>query len=388
MSKPFDICFVSLKCYDLIAGADTPRYLGGIEKQIVSLARGFVAAGYKVAFITFDHGQADGIEHDGITVFKAYDAEEGLPLLRFWFPRMSGLWKAMARADANIYLQMGASDETGRVAMGVSRLKGSRKFVFLAASDGDCYANLPALTTRHERILYHHGLKKSDLVLVQTQSQRKMYQDNFSVSSEVLPMPYVDTRGSDLAAENVSPQRHHVFWAGRIIEVKRLEWLLDIALMCPNVMFDVVGSPNEGSAYFEALKERASEINNVTLHGRVTEAELSSFFRNSSLLCCTSIIEGFPTTFLEAWAAGMPVVTSFDPDGVVAREGLGRVADTQETLAAHIRELLETPEVLVRESNKLKNYFEKTHSVGAVIPRCEALFDKAFGGLADNKMSK
>jgi len=386
VSKQFDICFVGLKCYDLIAGADTPRYLGGIEKQIVSLARGFVAAGYKVAFITFDHGQADAIEHDGITVFKAYDAEAGLPLLRFWFPRMSGLWQAMARANANVYMQMGASDETGRVAMGLSRLKGGRKFVFLAASDGDCYANLPALTTRHERMLYHFGLKKADLVLVQTQSQRKMYEDNFSVSSEVLPMPYVDNNSCELNAEDVRTQHHHVFWAGRIVEVKRLEWLLDIAQMCPDVMFDVVGSPNDGSAYFEALKERASGINNVTLHGRVTEGELSGFFRHSSLLCCTSIVEGFPTTFLEAWAAGLPVVTSFDPDGVIAREGLGRVADTQEALAANIRELLETPEVLIQESAKLRDYFEKTHSVGAVIPRCEALFENAFGGLARNKM--
>jgi hypothetical protein len=41
----------------------------------------------------------------------------------------------------------------------------------------------------------------------------------------------------------------------------------------------------------------------------------------------TSEQEGLPNVFLEGWSRGVPVLTlSFDPDGMVARHGLGSCA--------------------------------------------------------------
>lgn len=61
---------------------------------------------------------------------------------------------------------------------------------------------------------------------------------------------------------------------------------------------------------------RARSLSNVRLHGRIAErAALAELYRGAALLCCTSSLEGFPNTFLEAWSHGLPVVTTSTPTG-------------------------------------------------------------------------
>ena len=65
---PLSVCFVGLKCYDLLADVPKPRYFGGAERQQVLLARGLAARGHDVSFVTLDYGQDDGTVHGGIRV--------------------------------------------------------------------------------------------------------------------------------------------------------------------------------------------------------------------------------------------------------------------------------------------------------------------------------
>ena len=101
---------------------------------------------------------------------------------------------------------------------------------------------------------------------------------------------------------------------------------MDIAISSPDLVFDVVGDANTDTDYARDLKERAAAIPNVVMHGHVTHSEMGPFYRDAALLCSTSGYEGFPNVFLEAWSVGLPLVSSFDPDGVIARHGLGKVA--------------------------------------------------------------
>lgn len=370
MSHQFDVCFVGLKCYDLLSSAPVPRYLGGIEKQLVSFARGFADQGYRVAFIVYDHGQDDVEIHNGITVIKSYEPEAGLPVLRFLFPRMKGLWQAMARADARVYIEMGAGDETGRVAMGAKRL--GSPFVFIIASDSDCLSALPLLKQQRQKVLYKYGLKRAGAVVGQTRQQQDMLKENFDVTAQVISMPYV---ASKVNVDHVAVDRGRVLWIARIIEVKRLEWLLDVAEICTELQFDVVGVPNQDSDYYQGLKDRAATIDNVTMHGKLAEADLPVFFKRAGVLCCTSVLEGVPTTFLEAWSSGVPLVSTFDPDNVIDRMGLGLVAKTQEEVAEHLRRITSSEDLRAELSERVKKYYWDTHSAEAVVPRLAAILD-------------
>jgi glycosyltransferase involved in cell wall biosynthesis len=87
------------------------------------------------------------------------------------------------------------------------------------------------------------------------------------------------------------------------------------------------------------------------------------------------MLEGFPTTFLEAWSCGMPVVTTFDPDGIVQRNGLGRVAATLEEVVAHLKSLPSSRDYSAM-STAVKKYYADNHSVESISRRFRFAFER------------
>ena len=62
--------------------------------------------------------------------------------------------------------------------------------------------------------------------------------------------------------------------------------------------------------------------------------EINLLLQRDAILVNTSISEGFPSTFLEAWSHGCPVVSlNVDPDGVMKRERCGACAKGNFTTA-------------------------------------------------------
>ena len=223
------ICIVGLKCYDLLSGAKTPRYIGGIENQLVNLARGLIDRGLPVSFITFDHGQPDGIEHDGIRIHKAFASDAGIRIIRFVHPRWTALCSALARADADIYYQMGAGCETGQVAMWCR--KEQKHFVFATASDSNCVPDLPSLKSHREKYLYRYGLKNALTVISQTHKQRRLLETHYGVPSEIIRIFTGQSHSKGAALGQSAPkERQRILWIGRICPEKRPHLLLDISL--------------------------------------------------------------------------------------------------------------------------------------------------------------
>lgn len=372
MNYKHDLCIVGLKCYDLLSRAEIPRYLGGIERVLVSLARGLTSIGKRVAFITFDHGQPDIQMIDGITILKAYQPDEGIKGLRFVHPRMTTIWSAMRVADAEAYLQMGAGVETGVVAFGAQRLLASRrKFIFCIASDANCNSELPSLKTRHEKLIYRLALKASDKIVCQTNTQKSAIRKAFNVDSTVIPMPFQSqstSSGGELSHDEKVAMGINILWVGRVVEVKRLEAYLSLAKSLPSHTFHIVGSANTNTEYARELIEQAKAISNIIVHGRISDEMLVDLYKKAFLLCCTSTIEGFPTTFLEAWSYKLPIITTFDPDGLLADHRLGVV-----TQADNLKTCIEDLAINATEYNKLSenglNFYQNNYTVQAIAPR-------------------
>jgi len=330
------ICFVGLQNLPVLAPEYARPGIGGAERQQTLLARALVKQGFEVSMIVHDYGQADGQVWDGITTYKAYRPKEGVPLFRFFHPRWSSVWSAMKRADADIYYVSTAGMLIGEVAM-FAKWHG-RKAVYRVANNSDCDPVAKRIRYARDRILYRYGMRHADLILAQTDTQESLLRENLGRESRVVPSlsDAVDTK------QTRGERDIDVLWVTNIRPHKHADLLLDLARRMPQVTFHMVGGPVGGQeAHYADVEREANELPNVHFHGFVPYHEMAPFYERARLFVSTSEMEGFPNTYLQAWARGTPVLAYFDPDRMISRHGLGEAVTTQEQLQAAVSRLLE-----------------------------------------------
>ncbi|MEK6677765.1 MAG: glycosyltransferase family 4 protein [Planctomycetota bacterium] len=366
------ICFVAPNAYAAISGRHDLSHIGGAEVQQAMLAKGLVQCGHEVDIITLDHGQPHVECYDGVRTLRMCKPNAGYPGLKFLHPRLTSLWSALSRSNAEVYYQRTTGVETGQVAIWCHFHK--RPFLFAVANDTNCDPRLPDLKRVHERWLYRWGLRHTARVICQTQSQAAAMRDHFDRDSIVIPNGARDPLNGTPPTKLLSsgPTRR-ILWVGRFGSKKRLEWLLTLAEHCQDLAFDVAGDGNHDDPYVTGLKTRAQHIPNVFLHGRVPHGQMGEFYDRADLLVSTSHVEGFPNTFLEAWSRGLPTVSTFDPDNVIQNNTLGLVAHSLKQLKEEVEFLFRTPNQWLTCSRRARAYFLNNHSITTTVQSLSSL---------------
>jgi len=331
------VCFVAPRAYAALSGNPAVVHVGGAERQQVLLAEELTRRGLSVSFIVLDHGQPDGRTIRGIRLFKCYEADRGIRWFRFFHPRLTGLWSAMSRADADVYYQRGADSDTGVVAAWCRRH--GPKFIFAVSHDVRRMGRPTSWSNTPEYLMFRYGLRAAHVILAQTYEQQRALCGTFGLPSTVvrsccsLVPAAADCSESGARADGVGA----VLWAGRLSEEKRPDWVVQLARDLPEHHFEVAGNSNVDSAYSRDVVRQLHSLPNVRWHGYVTHRNMKSLYERAQLLLCTSESEGFPNVFLEAWSYGKPVLSTVDPDGVVAKFRLGEVVAEYE----HMKQLLQ-----------------------------------------------
>jgi glycosyltransferase involved in cell wall biosynthesis len=312
------ICLVNLGALPALSEEFKHERVGGEGVQHAQLATALARRGHEVCLVTADYGQSDGVRVEGVTVLKAFKESAGLPILRFVHPRWTKLWGAIARADAGVYYFSCAGMVLGLLAM-FSRLH-ERRLVFRTASDSDCEPDQLLIRHARDRWLYEFGLKRADAILVQSATQQRAMLMNYGRQSTVAGM--LVARPAPGALER--PKDVDVLWVANLRQVKRPDRMLELARSMPGVRFHMAGGPSSGEEdLYRKIAHEARGIANLEFHGAVPYLDIGALFDRAQVFANTSDLEGFPNTFLQAWVRGIPVVTMFDPDGLVKRCGLG-----------------------------------------------------------------
>ena len=334
VSQPPSICFVGLGNLPMLTREYGSRQAGGAELQQTLLAKALAQRGWSVSMVLADCGQPDGATWDGVRTFKAYRLEEGIPLVRFLHPRWTKLTSALRRADADIYYSSCAGAHLAQVVMFAHRR--GRKAAFRIASNADCDPKELLVEFWRDRLLYRHGLARADLVLAQTARQQQLLRENFGRESRLAPSLF-ERADRCLAFEE---RDLDVLWVGNIRQVKRPDLLLELARRLPALEFHMVGGPLPGAErLYEAIRREAAGLRNVTFRGAVPYQDVQNLYARARILVGTSEVEGFPNTYLQAWAHGTPVVAFLDPDGLLRRHGMGRAVTTLEEMGAAVAAL-------------------------------------------------
>jgi glycosyltransferase involved in cell wall biosynthesis len=227
-------------------------------------------------------------------------------------------------------------------------------------------------------VLYRYGVSAADRIIVQTQSQQWHLLEGFGRSSTVIPMPCPDAAGHRVRSRRLPETPGRVLWLGRLCPPKRPDRVLTIARACPELQFDLVG-PAQDAAYTRPILDEAARIPNLAVHGPATRDRVGTFFDQAVALCCTSDFEGFPNTFIEAWSHGVPIVSMFDPDGLLARHGLGITCRSDTDIVDALRVLVRNRDRRQDMSDTVRRYYLATHAIDRVMPQFERVFFEAAG---------
>ncbi len=321
---------VSMNLAPYVRG-DSSRTYGGAEVQGAFLAGALRRAGHDVRIIVSDLGD-EPFPFDAI---EAFDSSAGIRGLRFVHPRITGIWRALARADADVYYQRNAGMVTAVVAA-FCRMHG-RTFVYGAGSDVDFSLRRNAAGGPRDRVLFSLGVRASHGVVVQNRAQERAARRAVP-GWRVCRIP----NGVEPEPEPREPGGRYVAWVGALWRIKRPDRVLDLARRLPDVPFVVVGGKMAGEPdVADAIARRAHGLGNVRLTGRIPHARVREVLREAAVLVNTSEVEGFPNAYLEAWACGVPVVTLNDVDGIVADAGVGVVCASLDEQAAAVRDLVQ-----------------------------------------------
>jgi glycosyltransferase involved in cell wall biosynthesis len=364
------VCFVGMHNLPVLAREYNSHAIGGEQVQHTLLAKALARRGYDVCMVIADYGQAEGAAWDGVRTHKAFAFGGGWPVVRFLHPRWSGLWRAFKRADADVYYTSCAGALVGELALFCRRF--GRKFLFRVASDTDCEPDRLLVKYWRDRKLYEYGLRRADGVLAQSRYQQEILERNYGLTSSLAGMLVDAGEGSlPFARRDLT-----VLWVSNFRPLKRPELLIDTADRLPELSFHMVGGPAAGAPQlYDDIKEQAGQRSNVTFHGRVPYHDVNGLYERARVFVNTSEIEGFPNSYLQAWARGTPVVAFFDPDGLIEREGLGITVDTPQQLPDAVRKLATDPSLWASASARCRAFIARHYGEEQVLSPYRTLID-------------
>lgn len=347
------IAFLNEHIYTYATG--DPSAVGGNERQQWLLARALSTTGCSVVAVSdkLEAGKRsamDGLEFVGIG--------RGRPLLE---------WYRFLLSERPDWLYWRGADHLLGLVFHAAGLAGVQT-IFSAAFDTDVHPRR-ALTRRHRWWpLYAWGLCRAERIFVQHAGQFDELSASWRSKSYVV-RSIAGERPS--AIQPHSRREKYIAWVGMLRQPKRPDLLVEIARKVPDLQFVVCGgvtAHRSPPGYGNRIIEMLNGLSNVQFLGQVDPEKAHRIIADAALLLSTSDGEGFPNTFLQAWASGTPVVSlRIDPDSVIQQAGLGTVSGTTEAAIEHLSRFMDSPRDREDVACRARDYIARNHSEAAIV---------------------
>jgi glycosyltransferase involved in cell wall biosynthesis len=358
--RAYDVAFYMPWIGPLLAPGATPA-TGGAETQIAIVARALAERGLRVCIVAFQvpEGLPERFGGADVIARPPYGGGRG-PLGRL--REALAMFGVLRRIDAGVVVTRAAGPNVGIV--GLFAWLWRRRFVYSSANVVDFTFELEKV--RLHRFLYKLGVRLARTIVVQSEEQVRLCREAFGrepvlIGSVAEPVPPAERRPDAFV------------WAGRLVWYKHPLKLAELARRVPEARFRLVGVPvpPEDDELVAALEHEAAELPNLELSGPLPRAELLELMDAAVGVVNTADFEGMPNIFLEGWARGVPALAlSHDPDGVVARHGVGCYAGgSMDRLAGCARELWARRDDMDDLRERCVRYAEEHHSEDAVAAR-------------------
>ena len=315
------ICFLSPYIIPLLC--NTVKNTGGAERQFALFGKYLHKQGWGVSYIVDENYMyMVDIAPFWCKLFPINISYMGGSKWNF-IPGVISLIKAMLCSNADVFVVK--TQAFLLLPMSFVCPFFGKKLVFWMQLDRDCRKSrkeIPWVLSWMQNL----GMKFVNLFIAQSQNQADALYDNFNYHATVVPSiaSFINTEVNQ-SCDNLDKKQPVVLWCGNSSRHKRQEVFFELARMMPDVAFMMAIGKADSLRYDQALME-AKNISNLKFLGSVSPQEMERWFAKAALYVNTSVIEGFPNTFLQAWQNGIPVVSlTVDPDDVLSKKQLGIV---------------------------------------------------------------
>jgi glycosyltransferase involved in cell wall biosynthesis len=364
------IAFFTFNAYEMLTGGRDSDAVGGAQLQQILVAKELASRGHDVFFFEYDTDRKSKKEVDGIQIVTK-PRPTGSELARA-FEALSGTMRILREIDPDVCYRRVLNFELLLISFYCSI--SDARFIYGISHD-DELTDDPHLfssgikSTGPYKRLNRYAISRADAVIAQNSHQHDLATRRLDTDIYKIPNCYRVNPVDPIDWEYDSPV---VFWAARFQPWKQPEIVAELAEALPDVTFVMAGAPGDKETYAQ-LETRAESIENLHMLGHVPLEEIDRYFAAASIFLNTSSKEGFPNTFLQAWAHETPVASlEVDPNSILTNEEIGIIAKGSETeLRERLRKLLDDDEQRAELGQASKEYLEKNHTVEAITDRYE-----------------
>ena len=353
--------------------------IGGAERQVQLLAGGLQEQGWHTSYICEreeDRPRAENIEEMEILALPVRKRRSA------WL-NFRALKALMSKSQADIFYQRVRHPYTG-CAVFIARRMG-KPLVFACASKADVvrkedlrmansYSPRDIILYPFYRLIEDWGILNADARILQTEEQLRLLERNYKRSGTVIPNHLV------ISNETQHPPKSppEILWLSNLKPIKRPELFLELARRCRDIAGNfVIAGACQDKSYLPRIDFAIKELPNFTYVGALNPVESEERIAGATLLVNTSKFEGFPSTFLHAWANGIPVLSlGVDPDGILAREGFGKCAETLTELESHLRNYLRDEAKRGEIGERARKFVRNNYTLQHLLPSYISLFHK------------
>jgi len=346
--------------------------------QLRHIGRGFARRGAHVSFVVEDVGQKDVEVVDGMDVLRCPFRYFGQSW-RFFPSDTVRLVSLVHRLSPDMLLFK--TPRTLALSLSFAQIGLNTKVIRIMASDSDCDLRFLPLPN----MLYLMGSRMIHGTVFQSEAQAALAYRSLRLRGRVIPniahgMP--TPAGTDSGPSDDASRRDiDCLWVGTCNANKCPLDFLEVVRALPGARFTMIMAPGSDASLQQAITSQAASLVNLDYRGFIPYDRIGEFYRRARLVVHTSLREGFPNVFLQAWECGTPVVsTHVDPDHVITRHGLGRVSGRVIKVIDDVRELLADENQRAAISEACRHYLLSTHSPDAVIDQYLDYFRELGGG--------
>jgi glycosyltransferase involved in cell wall biosynthesis len=281
----------------------------------------------------------------------------------------AGLQRALQGLRPDVIYQQAKQSYTAICAR--YALRAGVPFFFHVASDADLghrwislHLSLNTPFDIAESLAGDWGIRHASHVIVQTNQQADMLRKMTGRAAAAIvrnfqPLP------AALPAKPSGPLQ--ILWVANLKDVKRPELFVELAESFANrtdLRFVMVGRPT-ALRRFAPLLQRIPKVTNLTYLGEQPIDKVNELMATAAFHVNTSSFEGFPNTFIQAWARGAVVMSiAIDPDGMQSR-GIGYCAGSLERLRTLIDDLSRSPDKRQAIAERAFAHAQSQHSLAA-----------------------